>query len=306
MVQQLRKLIKTSLGGTETGRKIIVGSRDFITYGMGVVGHLFLYVLPKKAESLKQNEFNFSKRGERHGMLNMLLRAGLIHRAITNNDEKELESYHYNFWQSKSGFHYHNSQRHAFEEFFLGHFGDEVMALLTQKAPSYPVICEIGTGTGQLLNYLASSLPETERFIGIDLSPDMIADNKQRYDNPKLEFVVASGNEWIEENGEPNWVFITNRGVLEYFLHSKVEALFNHISQNLSPAIFITIEPVSVDHVLETELDSKPYGREFSFSHNYPYLFQKAGFHLYHTSQQTYFDHYLCLFIAATDNLNDE
>ncbi|MEM7032142.1 MAG: class I SAM-dependent methyltransferase, partial [Chloroflexota bacterium] len=294
------RMIRALLERTQIGRSLFVHSRRALTKLTGTVGSRLLTLAPIQVDRLVQDGFNFGKNG-RHGLFEGILRAGLIRRALAKQNLTELETYHRNFWQSKNGFHFHDGQRNAFEQIFLRHFESDILAHLhiLMANHTYDVVCEIGTGTGQLLDYLANKLPTVERFVGIDLSQDMIDDNLQRYDNPKLEFVVSGGQEWIEENGQPNWIFVTNRGVLEYFLQDKLEAMLGHISQNLAAAIFVVIEPISIDHNLETDFDSKPYGREYSFSHNYPHLFRQAGFEIQYSNHQTYLDHHLYAFVAT-------
>ncbi|MBV7337255.1 class I SAM-dependent methyltransferase [Chloroflexi bacterium TSY] len=260
--------------------------------------------MPARAESIKRDEFSFTS-GQKRNWLDSLLRAGLIEQALAKGQSTTLEQYHYDFWQGERGHQYHSERQNRFEEIFLRHYAylvDEINALV-QTEPGYTTLCEIGSGSGQLLDYLAANVPAIERCIGIDLSEETTKTNQQTYSNPKLEFVAAGGLEWVEAHGQPNWIYLTHGGVLEYFSQENLELLLNHIGQTLAPAIFIAIEPVAVDHNLATELDSKPYGREFAFSHNYPHLFDKAHFHLKHMMySHERLGHYLYAFVAVTND----
>ena len=270
----------------------------------GVVGQRLIRILPGRAEAIQRNEFSFVL-GEKRGWLDSVLRSGLIEQALNHSEPTDLEKYHYDFWQGERGHEYHSSTQGRFNNIFLNHYAylvDEIAALINTE-PAYTTLCEIGSGSGQLLEHLAANLPQLNRFVGIDLSEETTAANQAKYDNPKMEFVAAGGREWIEQHGQPHWIYITHAGVLEYFSQENLEFLLSHIGETLTPAMFVAIEPVSVDHDLETELDSKPYGREFAFSHNYPHQFKKAGFQLNHMNySHENLGHYLYAFIAIAND----
>lgn len=148
---------------------------------------------------------------------------------------------------------------------------------------------EIGTGNGDVLNYLSSEFPNINRFIDIDLCQDQIALNNKKYkDNKRLDFIASDAFDWIQTNGHDKTVFVTSRGVLEYFKESQLQELLNTI-YNLGPTMFIAIEPNGADHNFETNPNSELYGHEPSFSHNYPHLFKNAGFNIWHFSQKVWF-----------------
>ena len=48
------------------------------------------------------------------------------------------------------------------------------------------------------------------------------------------------------------------------------------VSQKESAPSLVVVETVANDHDLDTERDSLVYGREMSFSHNYPHLIERA------------------------------
>ncbi len=269
----------------------------------GIVGQQLLIFFPDRVETIQRDGFSFIM-GQKRNWLDSLLRAGLIERALTTRKSSLLEKYHYDFWQGERGHQYHSSCLDRFDEIFLRHYAYlvEEIAAFARKEPAYTTLCEIGSGSGQLLDYLASNVPEIQRFVGIDLSQETTDANKQKYTNPKLEFVAAGGREWIEEHGQPYSIYLTHAGVLEYFSQQNLESLLNYIGETLAPAVFVAIEPVAVDHDLETELDSKPYGREFAFSHNYPHQFQRAKFQIEHMNySHEKLGHYLYAFVAVAN-----
>ncbi len=69
-------------------------------------------------------------------------------------------------------------------------------------------------------------------------------------------------------------------------MQDDLKQLFRHLAEQRKPAAVVMIETIGSDHDLETEKDSLIYGREMSFSHNYPHLLQHAGFEIIHQSER--------------------
>jgi hypothetical protein len=266
----------------------------------GLVGEGLLPLLPKRTRRISKKEFTLINKGRRN-IIDRLLRAGLARRILREGNLNQLATYHCQFWSGEMGKEYHDSHGYAFESVFKPnfHYIVDMLNNFLKSNPVFKTLCEIGTGSGQLLDFLGDRLNTIDRFIGIDLNQDTVADNKKRYKNNKLEFIAADGDSWTRINGQPNWVFFSHRGVLEYFPEENLQGLFTFIANEISPAIFVAIEPVGVDHDLGSERESKIYGREFAFSHNYPHLFQKAGFELWHFELINFTDHRLCAIVAV-------
>ena len=141
-----------------------------------------------------------------------------------------------------------------------------------------------------MLNYLSQEFPQINRFVGIDLSQDQTELNTIKFqENKKLEFVALDAYDWVKENGQSNTIFVSSRGVLEYFLEQRLQDFLNEINQ-LGNTFFVAIEPNDVDHNFDTQPETQLYGNEPSFSHNYPHLFKNAGFTLWHFSQKPWFN----------------
>lgn len=85
--------------------------------------------------------------------------------------------------------------------------------------------------------------------------------------------MTSDALDWVKEHGQGNTIFVTSRGVLEYFMEPRLQELFNEINR-LGKTFFIAIEPNGANHNFETNPNSQLYGHEPSFSHNYPELFK--------------------------------
>ena len=49
-----------------------------------------------------------------------------------------------------------------------------MLSELLSEDPQYDAICEIGTGNGMYLDYLAKELPKLKSFTGLDINGDQI------------------------------------------------------------------------------------------------------------------------------------
>ena len=240
---------------------------------------MLIKMMPDVTEKVVNESFTLNMNKGRH-IINHLIRFGLAQNAISKKDYDKISNYHRSFWAGRGAKEFYENTRERFDDVFLMYYTDVINELenLLEVKRYFHTLCEIGTGSGQVISYLAERLPGIERFIGIDLCKEQIDENKIVYGNTNLEFANHSALSWIEEYGKQNSVFLTNNGVLEYFTQRELEKMVGYISRNLSPSIFIAIEPLAIDHDLERDYKSHPYGNEFSFSHNYPHIFSEAGF----------------------------
>lgn len=295
-MRKIKSMTKTVIGKKNGVR--IMRTVDSMN---GLIGTALIPLMPERVEHIKQDEFTLVNEGERRNLIDTWLRAGLARQAFVKGDLDEVAEYHRKFWEGKGGKEYHDQNRAAFHNTFIPNFSfviDDLNERLADQ-PEFKTLVEIGSGSGQMLDHLGQTVPTIDEFIGIDLSPDTIRDCQAEFTNPKLTWVAADGDVWVRENGQPHMVFVSHRGVLEYFPQKNLESLFRFIATELSPTIFIAIEPVGIDHDLDKELDSTTYGREFSFSHNYPHLFAKTGFDVHHVSFKEFYTHKLVAVIAT-------
>jgi SAM-dependent methyltransferase len=142
----------------------------------------------------------------------------------------------------------------------------------------YRTLCEIGCGSGLVLEDLAKRLTQLDAFIGLDLSPDQTQRNRERAVDHRIRFEAGDATVWIPEHASSGTVFLTVAGVLEYLPRHKLSLLFETIGRTLAPSVIAVIEPIPADYDLEKEIDSRPYGPEHSLGHNYPHLLRAAGF----------------------------
>jgi len=234
------------------------------------------------------------------GRLDSMMMAALMHRAERRGElEDFIHRQQRRFWSSAEIADFHAAHEGYFEEMFLG---ENVVSLLElEKAlavGAFSGLCEIGCGHGRVAYFLNKRLAGLKRFIGIDLSAEQVRRNRERYPDAPIEWVSGDALAWIKANGTPGWAFLTHNGVFEYFRRDELRELFRDIATRMKPAIFSISEPLGLDHDLETELGSPPYGYERSFSHNYVHLLKEAGFEILHRSEYVSGSHRLLRLVA--------
>lgn len=248
---------------------------------MALIGRCLLPVMPRRVEKLKREGFTVNDpTDKREDLFYKLLRVALAKESYERGDLAQLVQYHVNFWSGDKATKYHQRIEGRLEDYFLPNFGHLIPMLLTfqKNYPEFNTICEIGVGNAELIVELYRVLNGTDRFLGLDLSPSTTEINKERFRETEIEFVAADAREWIPANAGPNWIYVTNGGVLEYFSETDLQLFLRKIAQHHSPALFVAIEPKGVDHDLEKSSSSAVYSNEHSFSHHYLYHFEAAGY----------------------------
>jgi hypothetical protein len=260
----------------------------FVEILANTFGQLLILLRPKKAHQL-------SEKGMTLVLNNLSITERLMRRAMLKNIEKTqdydtLAELHQKYW-TKQGSDFFSATNNTFETIFLpdcSFIFELLKKELSNHSQDFNTLVEIGTGNGSVLKYLSSEFPEINHFVGIDLSPVQIKlNNKKFHKNKRLEFVASDGFEWVKKYGQGNTVFVTSRGVLEYFTEERLQAFLKEIN-GLGKTIFVAIEPNGTDHNFEINPKSQTYGPERSFSHNYPKLFKNAGFRLWHISYKPF------------------
>ena len=250
-----------------------------------LVGGFLIYIMPKKAAALA-NEGMTITNYETFSQIDRLMRNTILKKTEKDKDFDKLAELQRNYWLNQ-GAQYFARMNKSFQEAFLpdcAFIFDLLQQELEKETEHFNTLVEIGTGNGRVLNYLQSKFPQINKFIGIDLSQEQIDINtKNNAGNSKLEFVASDAYEWTKVNGSSYTIFVTSRGVLEYFTEKRLTEFLSTLNQ-IGNIYFVAIEPNGVDHDFSINPNSQPYGHERSFSHNYALLFEKAGFQFWHQS----------------------
>lgn len=254
------------------------------------LGNLLILAFPEKARKMSENRITLIHKNKKNmTVTEILMRIALIKKLEAIEDHDTIRDKNRNFWINNSAVELFNETEDGFKKDFLPNCTFIFKLLkeqLSKTENEFLTIVEIGTGNGDVLNWLSSEFPNVQKLIGLDLSEHQIQMNREKFNtNKKLEFIAADAYDWIPDHCTSNTLFVSSRGVLEYFLEPRLQQLLKNISQ-LGAIYFVAIEPNGGDHDFEKKPNSQLYGNEPSFSHNYPLLFKNAGFEVWHFSQQ--------------------
>ncbi|WP_179335210.1 class I SAM-dependent methyltransferase [Winogradskyella costae] len=251
------------------------------------LGNILVALRPKKVRQLSKkgltlelgNNLNFPER---------LMRRALLKKIEKAQEYDKLAELHKSYW-TKQGDNFVNYTENKLENTNLPAYKtilDVLKNEVSNESIKFNKLIEIGTGNGSVLDYLSSRYSNIDSFIGIDLSEKQTKINQEKYkNNNKLEFVGGDVLDWIENQEQANMVFLTFRGVLEYFTQPQLINFFEKLNTS-GNIIFFAIEPTDSAHNFEEHPDSKVYGFEASFSHNHKKLFEDAGFKIWYSDQK--------------------
>ena len=181
------------------------------------IGKILVSLLPADAKRLQQEGMTLIVK-DNLTHKERLMRIALLDRLEKEKNFDHLSSLHKNYWRNRGG-EYFEITDNNFETIFLPDCSFIIDELIDQlgKNHTYDRFIEIGTGNGDVLSYCSTKVSEIEEFIGIDLSPDQIQLNKQKRAQQNLKFIAADAAQWIPKHGRSNTIYLTSRGVLEYF-----------------------------------------------------------------------------------------
>jgi len=250
-----------------------------------IIGNVLINLFPKKAARLEAKGLTMFDLNS--SFFERQMRYAILSNVESKKKPDHLSKIHNNFWvyQGINVFSTNNSFRDNFLPNCTFIF-DIVKEKYFTSENQLTTLVEIGTGNGDVLNYLESNFPEIEKFIGIDLSKEQIKINKEKYkENLRLEFINADVLEWVKTEGRKNTLFVTSNGVFEYFTEQQLREFIKYV-YSLGKVLFVTIEPNEKGHDFEMKPNSIVYGGERSFSHNYCKIFQDYGFTIFHHSKK--------------------
>ncbi len=102
----------------------------------------------------------------------------------------------------------------------------------TQNITGKYRILELGCGTGNFTSLLADRYPDAE-ITGLDFSPEMIARAKHKLLDGNIEFVIAEGEEYLENHADESFNLIASNGSLQWF--SDHDTALKNIARTLLP-----------------------------------------------------------------------
>ncbi len=263
-----------------------------------LLGRAIGTVAPRFAADIAQGKMR-----DRIGRPERLVIAALVDRHARAGTLGQLAPLHAWLWRGPQALSFHAQAQRRYDEWWLQHHSAIVGPLQhllegPADAPGpYVRVCEIGCGSGLILEDLARRLPSVSQFVGLDLSPEQTASNRQRRVDPRITFEAGDAMRWVPAHGAPGTIYLTVAGVFEYFRPADLAALFASMRRQ-APAAVALIEPIPADYDPQAEQGSRPYGFENSLAHNYPALLRDAGFTIGFSRQQNINGHHFLLLVA--------
>lgn len=151
---------------------------------------------------------------------------------------------------------------------------NQINIIISQQS-EIEYMVEVGTGNGYYLNQCSQQFSRNiKHFVGFDLNKKIIQENRKLYSQANLTFQDTDFIDWINHLKLPTCIIIIFCGTLEYFELEDVQHLFAYIKKSQHKFYISLNEPVNID--LETNFESERR-LDLMYSHNYPYLMDKAG-----------------------------
>lgn len=241
-----------------------------------LIGTFLMRVHPEKVRQV-----DAAPHSKDWGAAGKLIRNGLYYRALRSRDFDTLGRYLAEYWSADANCDFHELFAERFDNHFLlrdARLAGEVEKI-ARSTPCYQLLCEMGCGNGLVLDYYRQHIGGFERYMGLDLSTSQITKNRDHYGD-KMEFVAMDAASWISDCRAQGVVFLTNGGVFECLIPGEVRQIIELARDRLAPVAFAIVENIASNHDITIDKESRVYGREFSFSHNYRYLFQAAGYRI--------------------------
>ncbi len=221
---------------------------------------------------------------EPDSFLKQSVRAELTRRYYERPEAERRASNRDLFWGATAGIRWHEERRRRYQDRRLFH--DEYlksrrrmleqMNWLLEHFPFVNNLCEIGTGNGMLVNYLAGQFRQVERFQGIDLSAEQISRNKRIYGESKVEFLHVEATDYVVNHCRPGTLLVAC-GTFECFSQAELEEFLALTKKTVDRVALATCDAMDVDFDVDSERNSRPRGN-LLYNHSYRYLLEKHGY----------------------------
>ena len=241
-----------------------------------IAGHVVGLLRPGRRAELGRGEI-----GSHLSLADRFIVAGLVGRHTQRGTLAELAPLQDWLWSSGQAVTYPDYWgEHRFAQLWKD--GQDVLLeplrQLAQESPaSCRTLCEIGCGSGLVLADVRRRLPMFDTYVGIDLSAGQVEGNRRRDPDPRTCFEAADGAAWALERSAPGFVFLSNGGVLEYFVPRKMQQVIRELPARGLPVSFALAEPIAENFDPAQATESRVLGVERTFSHPYARWFREAG-----------------------------
>ena len=269
-----------------------------VKYQLGQVGSI---AFPKRTSDLMRSfsvpQHNYSSYFQHR--IDNLIHFYLVESRVRKEATQvgEIENAHRDYWANSDG--YFDQFSHLLEESYIPAYQDVVSDLIPLlKEKKIERVNEFGTGDGQWLNFLTEQWPFITQYTGIDISACQIEKNKGVF--PHIAFEVSDLVAWTDKNVKQRALYHTNGGVLEYLSEKSIRELLTIIKERAPHSILFFNEPIYDDYNYAVDTASRIVGSEYTYNHNYAYLFEEVGIELVRCEERDAFGYRVVLAIGKT------
>jgi SAM-dependent methyltransferase len=181
-------------------------------------------------------------------------------------------------WAGPTALEYHEALLQYYseraEEFEALH--QEVLNRLTEllALESYQYVVEIGCGNGLLLERVATLAPAGSALVGIDMSAEIIAQNRRRYPHSRVQYVHGTTVQEFLQGAGPDSALVYASGTFAFFTPNELLECLRWLQKNIPRGAVIVEDSTFLEP--ERERASRPADGH-GFRHNYGQLLLTAG-----------------------------
>jgi hypothetical protein len=143
----------------------------------------------------------------------------------------------------------------------------------------HAIVIQVGSSSGKEVAWLAQKHPE-HTFIGSDIYPEVVSYAAGKYKHANLTFLLESAKEISKIAGAHSGkIYVFASGSLQYVQPEHLQTFFNSLS-HIKDLEIVLLEPGNDSKGNPMKLTGSLWRGNFSYTHNYKYYAEKAGFSL--------------------------
>ncbi len=150
---------------------------------------------------------------------------------------------------------------------------------------AYECVVELGCGAGLLIERMAAqAVDSSAAFVGLDLSPETIDLNRERYRGSRVQYHCCDNLQEFLGRTQAESVLVLAQGTLQFFTEAELLNCLRWLTGNI-PRGALVVRDFTYPEASRQE-HSRP-GIGFTFFHNYETLFSQAGLREIQTEVET-------------------
>lgn len=181
-------------------------------------------------------------------------------------------------WLGPTALEYHEAMLQYYserpQEFEIQH--EALLAQLGEllDAEGYEYVVEIGCGNGLLLERVATLAPPRSVLVGLDMNPEIIALNRQRYPRSRVQYHEGTSVQEFLQGVSPPSALVYGSGAFAFFTPNEFLQCLRWLQENISRGALVVADATFLEP--GRERFSQPTDG-YGFRHSYEQLLREAG-----------------------------